>query len=79
MDDYSRGIATATLTLQSVLLQALVHKGVITRADALGIVDRSLETAATVPSVEAESELAEITQDCLTGVREGLAAMVERQ
>jgi hypothetical protein len=30
MDEISRGIATAALTLQSVLLQALVHKGVIT-------------------------------------------------
>jgi hypothetical protein len=46
MDDISRGAATAALTLQSVLLQALAHKGVITREDALGIVDRSLEAAA---------------------------------
>jgi len=27
MDDIARGMATAALTLQSVLLQALVHKG----------------------------------------------------
>ena len=79
MDDMSRGIATAALTLQSVLLQALVQKGVIARKDALGIVDRSLEAAGNVPSAEAESELAEITLDLLAGVREGLAAMPERQ
>jgi hypothetical protein len=57
MDDISRSVATAALTLQSVLLQALVHKGVITREDALGIVDRSLEAAANVESANlTESE-----------------------
>ncbi len=45
MDEAAQGIATAALTLQSVLLQALVHKGVLSREDALGIVDRSLEAA----------------------------------
>jgi hypothetical protein len=79
MDDLSRGIATAALTLKSVLLQALVHKGVITRADALGVVDRSIEAVATAPSAEDEGELVELTQDLLAGVREGLVAMPERQ
>jgi hypothetical protein len=47
MDDVSRGIATAALTLQSVLLQPLVHKGVITRTDALGIrLEKSLYSSA---------------------------------
>jgi len=31
MDDISRGIASAALTLQSVLLQAPVHKGVLSQ------------------------------------------------
>jgi OmpA-OmpF porin, OOP family len=42
MDDISRGIATAALTLQSVLLQALVHKGALTSEEALDVIDRSL-------------------------------------
>jgi len=34
MDEISRGVATAALTLQSVLLQALVSKDLLTRAEA---------------------------------------------
>src|ERR1700690_2610989 len=75
MDEAAQGIATATLTLQSILLQALVHKGILTRDEALGIVDRSLEAAANAPSAKEAGEVAEITQGCLEGVREGLAAM----
>jgi hypothetical protein len=79
MDDISRGIATAALTLQSVLLQALVHKGIITREDALAMVDRSLEAAASVPSAEDAGEVAQVAHDCLAGVREGLASTITRQ
>ena|SRR5579872_382136 len=75
MDEAAQGIATAALTLQSVLLQALVHKGVLTREDALGIVDRSLEAAANAPGAKEAGEVAEIAQGCLEEVREGLAAM----
>jgi hypothetical protein len=78
MDDISRGTATAALTLQLVVLQTLVHKGVITRKDALGIVDRSLEAAANVPSSRAARRITEITRDCLSGMREGLADISER-
>jgi hypothetical protein len=31
MDEAAQGIATAALTLQSVLLQTLVHKGVLSQ------------------------------------------------
>jgi hypothetical protein len=65
--------------LQSILLQTLIHKGVISCEDALGIVDRSLEAAANVPSASDAGEVAEITQDCLAGVREALVAMPTRQ
>jgi hypothetical protein len=41
MDDVARGIAGAALTLQSVLLQALVYKEVLTPTEAL--VDKSLQ------------------------------------
>ena len=59
-------------------LQLLVHKGVITRQDALDIVDRSIE-AAGIPSGKETSAVAEMTQDCLRGVRNGLAEMPTRQ
>jgi|SRR5579871_111427 len=74
MDEAAQGIATAALTLQSVLLQTLVHKGVLSRADALGIVDRSLEAAANAPSAAEAGEVAETTRGCLEAVREGRAA-----
>jgi hypothetical protein len=79
MDEISRGIATAALTLQSVLLQALVHKGIISREEALGMVDRSLEAATNVPSAEDAGEVAKVAHDCLAGVREGLASTITRQ
>lgn len=74
MDESAQGIATAALTLQSVLLQALVHKGVLSREDALDVVDRSLEVAANARSGDG-GEIPEITRGCLAGVREGLAAI----
>jgi hypothetical protein len=68
MDESARGIATASFTLQSSLLQALVLKGVLTAADAFDIVDVSLYSAANQPDV-----VAEIARICLEGVRETLA------
>jgi hypothetical protein len=47
MDDISRGIATAALTLQSVMLQALMSKGVLITDEALEVVDKSLTRAST--------------------------------
>ena len=72
MDDSARGIATAALTLQSNLLNALIRKAVLTRVEALDIVDSSLLNAASHPDAEATLEAAEITRICLQGVREGL-------
>ena len=72
MDEPARGIATAALTLQSDLLKALVGKALLTRAEALAIVDSSLLHAASHPDAEATLEAAEITRICLQGVREGL-------
>ena len=79
MDQTAQGIATAAFTLISVLLQALVHKGVLSREDALGIVDRSLEAAANAASAEEAGEVVEVTQHCLAGVREGLLGMGARR
>ena len=75
MDDSARGIATASFTLQSSLLQALVRRGVLTTADALDIVDISLRSAANQPDAEATLEAAEIARICLKGVREALTEM----
>jgi hypothetical protein len=80
MDDIVRGIATAALTLQSVLLQALVNKGVLTSEAALDVVDRSVAASAVSPTESEEvAQVAAVTLDCLAGVREGLAAMVAQQ
>jgi hypothetical protein len=45
MDEITRGIATAALTLQSAMLQALVAHGVVSPAQALDIVDLALEVS----------------------------------
>ena len=75
MDDISRGIATATLTLQSVLLQALVAKGVLTIGEAMEVAEKALTAAATSEADGDEQEVAEVTVACLERVREGLAGM----
>jgi hypothetical protein len=64
MDEISRGIATAALTLQSVLLQALVAKGVLTPAEALDVAERAVK-AASESADEHEADVAEITVTCL--------------
>ena len=76
MDDSARGVATAALILQSILLQTLVGNGVLTRAQALQAVDGSLDAVASHPDAEATGEAAEIARICLNGVREGLAEMI---
>jgi len=76
MDDSARGIATAALTLQSVLLQTLVGNGGLTRAQALQAVDRTLDAVASHPDAEATGEAAEIARICLNGVRDGLAELI---
>ena len=44
MDEVSFGIATAALTLQSVMLQALVAKGLLTPSEAVEVVDKKAWT-----------------------------------
>src|SRR5262245_22841778 len=78
MDDSAQGIATASFTLQSSLLQALVRKGVLSPAEALDIVDTSLRSAANQPDAESTLEAAEIARICLLGIREGLAEMTSQ-
>ena len=52
-----------------------MRTGVLTPADALEIVDISLQSAANQPDAEATLEAAEIARICLEGVREALAEM----
>jgi len=73
MDDSAWGIATASFTLQSNLLQAFVRTGVLTPADALDVVGTSLRSAANRPDAETTLEEAEVARICLEGVREALA------
>jgi rhamnogalacturonyl hydrolase YesR len=72
MDDISRGIATAALTLQSVILQALVSKGVLTTDEALEVVDKSLDAVLDTPEHEGGDDVIEVSIACLEHVREGL-------
>ena len=46
MDEFAQGIATAALMLQSVLLKALIRKGILSLDEALGIVDLASLTVA---------------------------------
>ena len=76
MDEMARGIATAALTLQSVLLQSLVTNGVITPAQALDVVDKALAAFIGPATSKAEDDVALVTVAALQGVREGLVEMV---
>jgi hypothetical protein len=76
MDDVARGIASAALTLQSVLLQALVYKEVLTPTEALEVVDKSLEAIRAGSPGPASDPIAQAAHDCLEGVREGIADLV---
>jgi hypothetical protein len=75
MDHIARGVASAALTLQSILLQALVHKGVLTPAEALGAIDQSLDAVANSVRNESDRRMAEVAHSCLSDVRDGVAAM----
>jgi hypothetical protein len=78
MDEISRGIALAALTLQSVLLQALVHKGVMTSEESLDVVAKSLDAVA-LRAADDEDDVADVANVCLHGVREALAGMGRRE
>jgi hypothetical protein len=75
MDEISRGIATAALTLQSVLLQALVSKGVLTPGEALEVVDEGLDAVTHGPRGKDADPVKGIALSCLEGVREELKAI----
>ena len=69
MGDISRGIATAALTLQTVMLQALVSKGVLTTQEALEVVYKSLDAVMDTPDDD-DIDVAEVADTCVEQVRE---------
>jgi hypothetical protein len=75
MDEVSRGVATAALTIQSVLLQALVAKGIFTQSEAVEVADKALLAAASGTLSEDEEAVMEVTAACLGHIREGLLGM----
>jgi rhamnogalacturonyl hydrolase YesR len=77
MDEVSFGIATAALTLQSVMLQALVAKGLLTPSEAVEVVDKSLDAVIQAPDDEASDGAAQAAHDCLEGVREAVAELAD--
>lgn len=75
MNDFSRGIAMAAITLQSVMLQTLVADGVLTVGDALQLVDRAKDTFIFAAEGEIPDPANETALTCLANVREALIAM----
>jgi hypothetical protein len=73
MDDIARGIATAALTLQSMMLQTLVAKGVLSAEEAVEVVDQSVDAVLDGPDEE-PAQVAEVAVLCLRHVRDGLRA-----
>ena len=76
MDEIARGIAMASLILQSSLLRSLVANGAMTRAQALNVIEKALAASAGKASSKEEQDVALVTVQTLQGVREGLADVV---
>ena len=76
MDVIARGTASAALTLQSVILQALVYHGAMTPAEALEVVDKAVVAAAEGTQDRTQMEVANVTRRCLEGVREAVVEMM---
>jgi len=76
MDEVARGIATAALTLQSTLLQALVAHGAISPEQALEVVDLAMEASTRNKASKTEEDVVVVAVQALEEVREGLANMV---
>jgi hypothetical protein len=75
-DDIARGVASAALTLQSVLLQALINEGVLTPAKVLEMIDKPIAAVDEHTTTEGEEAVAVTAEQCLEGVREGIASMI---
>jgi hypothetical protein len=75
MDEVARGIATAALTLQSAVLQALVAHGVMSPAQALEVVDVAMDASMHHAS-KAEEDVELVVIEALQEVRVGLVDLL---
>ena len=76
MDEVARGIATAALTLQSAVLQALVAYGDMSQAQALEIVDVAMDASMRNAALKAEDDVELVVIEALQGVRVGLVDLL---
>ena len=75
MDEVARGIATAALTLQSAVIQALVAHGVMSPAQALEAIDLAMDASMRNAS-KAEEDVELVVIEALEGVRVGLVDLL---
>jgi hypothetical protein len=79
MDEVTRGMAEATLALEAVLLQAFVHRGVLSHHDALQAIDICLDAAVAHTRGNSEAEVvAAVSRSCLADIRECVLALVTK-
>ena len=75
MDEAARGVATAALTLQSAVLQALVAHGVMSPTQALEAIDLAMDASMRNAS-KAEEDVELVVIEALEGVRVGLVDLL---
>jgi len=75
MDEVARGIATAALTLQSAVLQALVAHGVMSPVQALEAIDLAMDASMRNAS-KAEEDVELVVIEALQGIRVGLVDLL---
>jgi hypothetical protein len=78
MDEIARGVAIASLILQSAVLRPLVADRVMTLAQALNVVEKALGASLGKASSKEKQDVALVTVQALEGVREGLADVVNQ-
>ena len=79
MDEVTRGMAEAALALQAVLLQALVHRGMLSHHDALRAIDICVDGAVAHTCGNSEAEVvAAVSRSCLEDIRECVQTLVDR-
>jgi len=76
MDEVARGIATAALTLQSAVLQALVAHSVMSPAQALEAIDLAMDASMRNAASKAEDDVEVVVIEALEGVRLGLVDLL---
>ena len=76
MDEVTRGIPTAALTLQSAVLQALVAYGVMSQAQALEVVDVPMDASMRNAALKAEDDVELVVIEALQGIRVGLVDLL---